>query len=68
MLGLPTFLGEKCKIDKRSHLQRFIQGSGKHMQEGFKFERQTNLLKAYKLKHSLLQYDRTRFKGITTRI
>jgi histidinol phosphatase-like enzyme len=26
------------------------------------------LLKAYMLKHSLLQYDRTRFKDITTRI
>jgi hypothetical protein len=26
------------------------------------------LLKAYKLKHSLLQHDRTRFKDITTRI
>jgi hypothetical protein len=27
-----------------------------------------NLLKAYKLKHSLLQHDRTRFKDIATRI
>jgi hypothetical protein len=36
--GLPTFLGEKCKIDKRGHLQRFIQGSGIHTQEDFKFE------------------------------
>jgi ABC-type Fe3+ transport system permease subunit len=32
----------KCKIDKRGPLQRFIQGSGIHTPEGFKFERQTN--------------------------
>jgi hypothetical protein len=36
--GLPTFLGEKCKIDKRGHLQLFIQGFGIHTQEGFKSE------------------------------
>jgi hypothetical protein len=36
----------KCKIDKRGPLQRFNQGSGNHMQEGLKFERQRILLKA----------------------
>jgi hypothetical protein len=32
----------KSKIDKRGHLQRFIQGSGKQTQEGFEFDRQQN--------------------------
>jgi hypothetical protein len=36
--GLPTFLGEKRESDKRGHLQRFIQGSDIHTQEGFKSE------------------------------
>jgi hypothetical protein len=40
------FFKWKSKIDKRGHLQWFIQGSGKHTQEGFKFERQRILLKA----------------------
>jgi hypothetical protein len=46
MLGLPTLFKWKSKADKRGHVQRFIQGSGKHTQEGFKFERQRILLKA----------------------
>jgi hypothetical protein len=33
-----VFLGGKCKIDKRGHLQQFIQESGIHTQEGSKFE------------------------------
>jgi hypothetical protein len=62
------FFRWECKTDKRGHLQRFIQGSGIHTQEGFKLNDKRNLLKAYMLKHSLLQYDITRFKDITTRI
>jgi hypothetical protein len=36
--GLPTFLGEKRKMDKRGHLQWFVQGSGIQTQENFKFD------------------------------
>jgi hypothetical protein len=46
MLWFTNVFQVEGKIDKRGHLQRFIQGSGKHTQEGFKFERQRILLKA----------------------
>jgi hypothetical protein len=41
----------KCNIDKRGHLQRFIQGSGIQCKK-ISIERQRNSLKSYKLKHS----------------
>jgi hypothetical protein len=68
MLWFTNVLRQECKIDKRGHLQWFIQGSGIHTQKVSNLNDKRNLLKAYMLKHSLLQHDRTRFKDITTRI
>jgi hypothetical protein len=65
MLWFTNVFRGKCKSDKRGHLQRFKQEFGPYTTK-LPLLKDKNPLKAHMLKHSLLQYDRTRFKDITT--